>query len=1120
MKVGTLEIELLANMARLQKDMADAKQTVSTSMGAIEKSTASASAAIGTFTTLVKAMVFGGVVREVIQLADGYTKYTSQLKLATQSQQEFDAAVARSRQISRLAQSDIGATATLYARIANGTRELGVAQKTVGDITEVTSLALKVSGASSAEAASAMLQLSQSFASGVFRGEEFNSVAEAAPRLMKALADGLNVPIGGLRKMAEQGMLTSDVLAKALPQSLNKLREEAASVQTISGAFVQLKNQLTDFLGVNAEASGAVTVLTTGIGLLAKNLDLLVIAALSYGAVKLAVPLLEAAAAAKVLAVSTLASYEATQIQRNGMLAATQATIADNTAKLAAVVAIREETVLRLAAANANILSARAAIQAAEAAGAQSFALRTLKMATAELTVAEQARALALAELAALGRQQAIVTAEIAAAQTAQNATMVAGAGAVGLLRGALAFLGGPIGLLTLAIGVGSAAWMYFGSKATEAKQKAIAAAQESEVGIANATAGMRAELDKLIKKYEDVTKAQTKGLGAAGFQTETAGNYQKQAAEAQRLANVLAAMNRNGGATTMLDGVKVDTDTVMKKIGAITAEMTRREDALKNAREHALEKMIATPGALTKAEARVKAVADITKHYNDVIAGELDPKKLAAAASMRDNAIAEVDKKAAKEGVPLADSILKMDVENAKRAMQQQMASYSDAEKVMEALRSAGKVSDADYYESTITYIRLRAEAEEAGLTAENARMAEENRSGKRSVDIQNKMAENESKMAILRASTSAQVEALGIQRVGALEKEKRATEQADAAAKNYLDTTRLQYSRNLAAVGLGTSAQSRLNGRNQIEDKYTAQLQKLADDKRIGLYANKDEQYKADLLRIQVFQQQALADWEVYYDRRKAMEGDWSNGASEALANYRDEAANVAGQINTLFLNGFNAWEEAWVNFAKTGKLSFSSLMDSVIADLARMQIKAASSGLMGILTSAMGNYFAGNSGAAAGVANALPGDALDNLINVTGGYGTIPGRASGGATAANGLYEVNEQGIEMLSVDGRDYLMMGNKGGHVTTNQELMRSTSGGASVAPAPVTVNISNAPADSTAAVTTSSDGNGGLNVEVMFSEMTRRMAGDIAKGQGPMAKAIGGTYGLKRQTRG
>jgi tape measure domain-containing protein len=120
-----------------------------------------------------------------------------------------------------------------------------------------------------------MLQLSQAFASGVLRGEEFNSVNEAAPRLMKALADGINVPMGALRKMAEEGKLTSAVLSEALPKALGQLREESKEVQTIGGAFTVLKNNIMEMVGAQSNASGTTKAFASGINALANNLDLL-----------------------------------------------------------------------------------------------------------------------------------------------------------------------------------------------------------------------------------------------------------------------------------------------------------------------------------------------------------------------------------------------------------------------------------------------------------------------------------------------------------------------------------------------------------------------------------------------------------------------------------------------------------------------------------------------------------------------------------------------------------------------------------------------------------------------------------------------------------------------------
>src|SRR3546814_44254 len=57
---------------------------------------------------------------------------------------------------------------------------------------------------------------SSDLASGVLRGDEFNGIMESSPRLARLLADSLDVPVGSLRAMAEQGELTADKLLRAL----------------------------------------------------------------------------------------------------------------------------------------------------------------------------------------------------------------------------------------------------------------------------------------------------------------------------------------------------------------------------------------------------------------------------------------------------------------------------------------------------------------------------------------------------------------------------------------------------------------------------------------------------------------------------------------------------------------------------------------------------------------------------------------------------------------------------------------------------------------------------------------------------------------------------------------
>jgi tape measure domain-containing protein len=429
----------------------------------------------------------GGGLVQVVQLSDEYTKFTAQLRLATQSQGEYQAALEGVRRIAHDTQAELSSVGVLYARISNGTRELGLAQKQVADITEVVNLALKVSGATTEEAASAQLQLSQSFASGTLRGEEFNAVNEAAPRLMKALADGIGVPVGALKQMATEGKITSEVMAAVLPKSLEQLRQEAQQVQTIGGAFTNLKNQVLEYTATTAQANGTVAVLSGGINLLSDNLQLLAGTLTTVTAVKAANWASEWVTAAYNKIAADQASRAATLAAAEADLARVQATAVQATATQAAIVVAREEAVARLTQANSNILAARAAFEAAAAAGAQSFALRTLRLATGELQVAEAARSSMLAELAVLGQQQVRISAEIAAARaaeaaatTAANAAQGAGAVATGVASRAMGLLGGPVGAIVTLLGLAATAWSVYGSKSAEANKQAAESVEAS----------------------------------------------------------------------------------------------------------------------------------------------------------------------------------------------------------------------------------------------------------------------------------------------------------------------------------------------------------------------------------------------------------------------------------------------------------------------------------------------------------------------------------------------------------------------------------------------------------------------------------------------------------------
>ena len=201
---------------------------------------------LGALRSTFAGLAAGLSVREFFQAADGMAQVNARLRLATTSAQEFAAAQADVYRIAQANNTALADTATLYSRLADPVRRLGGSARDTAAITEAVATSLRIVGASSAESSSAILQFSQALAAGALRGEEFNSVNEAAPRLMQALADGLGRNRGELRAMAEAGQLTADVVGKALIGQLGRLQAEAATLpQTIGGAFQQLRNDAT-----------------------------------------------------------------------------------------------------------------------------------------------------------------------------------------------------------------------------------------------------------------------------------------------------------------------------------------------------------------------------------------------------------------------------------------------------------------------------------------------------------------------------------------------------------------------------------------------------------------------------------------------------------------------------------------------------------------------------------------------------------------------------------------------------------------------------------------------------------------------------------------------------------
>lgn len=80
--------------------------------------------------------------------------------------------------------------------------------------------------------------------------------------------------------------------------------------------------------------------------------------------------------------------------------------------------------------------------------------------------------------------------------------------------------------------------------------------------------------------------------------------------------------------------------------------------------------------------------------------------------------------------------------------------------------------------------------------------------------------------------------------------------------------------------------------------------------------------------------------------------------DGARRGLAEYAAEAADVGTQVENATVNALKGMEDALTQFVTTGKLEFSDLVNSIVADLARIAIRSQITGpLASALFSALG-------------------------------------------------------------------------------------------------------------------------------------------------------------------
>ena len=249
-------LNLLANTTGLQQGINGARFAVNALVAAM--------AAVGV----------GVTVSGLATTADSYTNLSTRINIATKEGGDFTSAMAGVHQVALMTNSSLDATGSLFARLNAVGKDMGMTQQQALNLTKTVTQAIQIGGGSAQASEAAVQQFIQAMQGGVLRGEEFNSIMENGFGVAEALARGLGVTTGELRKMAEAGELSAERVAKALQSQASEVQKTYDQFPTtITNALQKIATSWQILIGEMDQSNGASATVADWLVTIADNMD-------------------------------------------------------------------------------------------------------------------------------------------------------------------------------------------------------------------------------------------------------------------------------------------------------------------------------------------------------------------------------------------------------------------------------------------------------------------------------------------------------------------------------------------------------------------------------------------------------------------------------------------------------------------------------------------------------------------------------------------------------------------------------------------------------------------------------------------------------------------------------
>lgn len=233
-----LILELKAEIAKYNRDVLDAtakttkfQKKSSQAFDRVRKDSKKAGDSLFKFSTVAKSVFAALSFRAFTNFADEIQIANNQLKNVTSTTEQFNLVSIELNRIAVETRQNVSGLTSVFARFSRAGQDAGFTFREVLDLTESLTKALKIEGNTTAEVNSVLLQLTQSFRSGVIAGEEFKAVSEGSTLVLRALAKQMGVNIGDLKKLASENLVTPRALIEGLKKLSPEIRKQFKTLE-------------------------------------------------------------------------------------------------------------------------------------------------------------------------------------------------------------------------------------------------------------------------------------------------------------------------------------------------------------------------------------------------------------------------------------------------------------------------------------------------------------------------------------------------------------------------------------------------------------------------------------------------------------------------------------------------------------------------------------------------------------------------------------------------------------------------------------------------------------------------------------------------------------------------